>query len=359
MKQLTFLLLICFGLATCKSNLTSTLRGKILNAPFKKIYLADSYNWELLLDSSIIENDEFEFKITSRLDPNKLYSLEYFNENRIRSIEIKNNFLYDKSKRAYLNSFIIDTSYIGFNADFSKSPYLDIQAGMENKAYYNTQLINFGYLDPDSNKANIQVDIYLSIIDKHPNSIYLMNQINANRSTISKKRIETIIQHFSKSIMMKDVAKNLIKYADEKDDSEVLENAIMENRTGNETTIITPGSKVNMLIFWASWCAPCIKEIPIIKKLHNEYGSIGLRISSISIDDDKSAWDQALKKETMPWKQLIVPQSKKEEVKNKFEIGSIPYIIFTNGNGKVLAKTIGIDKNSENEYRKIIDKNIK
>ncbi len=183
MRKYIIILLVCSFAISCKSNYTSLIKGKIQNSPFKKIYLADSYNWEILLDSSIIENDEFEFKITSKLDPNKLYSLEHIDENRIiKTIEIKNNFLYDKSKRAYLNSFIIDTANVTFDADISKSPYFNINAGMENRAFYNTQLMNFGYLDSDSNKANTQLDIYLSIIDKHPNSIYLMNQINANRS---------------------------------------------------------------------------------------------------------------------------------------------------------------------------------
>lgn len=51
-----------------------------------------------------------------------------------------------------------------------------------------------------------------------------------------------------------------------------------------------------LLNFWASWCIPCIKEIPELKLLHNKYASKGFAIITISIDADKQNWIDAVKK---------------------------------------------------------------
>lgn len=51
-----------------------------------------------------------------------------------------------------------------------------------------------------------------------------------------------------------------------------------------------------LLNFWASWCIPCIKEIPELKMLHTKYASKGFAIITISIDADKQNWIDAVKK---------------------------------------------------------------
>lgn len=43
--------------------------------------------------------------------------------------------------------------------------------------------------------------------------------------------------------------------------------------------------KVRLLVFWASWCMPCLAEIPTLNKLQAELGSQGLQILSINLDE--------------------------------------------------------------------------
>jgi thiol-disulfide isomerase/thioredoxin len=60
-----------------------------------------------------------------------------------------------------------------------------------------------------------------------------------------------------------------------------------------------------LLDFWASWCGPCIKEIPILQELHSQHKE-KLQIISISVDEDKTQWQDAIAKyDLSQWPQLI------------------------------------------------------
>lgn len=59
-----------------------------------------------------------------------------------------------------------------------------------------------------------------------------------------------------------------------------------------------------VLDFWASWCGPCRKEIPIMKQLWNKYKGKGVSFVSISIDDNRGKWLKAAAEEQLPWTSL-------------------------------------------------------
>ena len=72
------------------------------------------------------------------------------------------------------------------------------------------------------------------------------------------------------------------------------------------------GKKGTLIIFWASWCGPCRKEIPFLKDFYNKKNS-ELEFISISIDDNKNDWAKVLNLERMPWKQLVVSNEQEKE----------------------------------------------
>ena len=66
----------------------------------------------------------------------------------------------------------------------------------------------------------------------------------------------------------------------------------LKDSEGKAVTLaeICQGKKYVLIDFWASWCAPCRKEIPHLKKLYADYASDGFEIVSISIDKKESDW---------------------------------------------------------------------
>lgn len=81
----------------------------------------------------------------------------------------------------------------------------------------------------------------------------------------------------------------------------------MKNLTGEIENISKHlgKGKVVLVDFWASWCGPCIKTMPVVVKLYDRYRDSGFEIVGISLDQDESLWKAAIKRLNMEWPQYI------------------------------------------------------
>lgn len=99
-----------------------------------------------------------------------------------------------------------------------------------------------------------------------------------------------------------------------------------------------------LLDFWASWCKPCLEEIPKIKKIKKSYANKRLKIISISSDENKEQWESAIGKyELDDWTQIL---SKADSDNNYFSndisdiygVEYIPHYFLIDSQGKVVAR---------------------
>ena len=167
-----------------------------------------------------------------------------------------------------------------------------------------------------------------------------------------------MLQSFNQTVFESGTGKSLKEYLHTKMDNPFFENLSLEDENAIPQKIFDTSARVNMIIVWASWCGPCIQEIPDIATLNNSYASKGLSITNVSIDENKKLWQNALSKQKMSWRQFIVTQENLKNFNEKFEVGSIPYVIFLNNKGKLITRFIGYERNRINEYRKIIEENL-
>jgi cytochrome c biogenesis protein CcmG, thiol:disulfide interchange protein DsbE len=66
--------------------------------------------------------------------------------------------------------------------------------------------------------------------------------------------------------------------------------------SGNTIDLRAYRGKVVLLDFWATWCAPCLIEMPIFTKWQQQYGPQGFQVISISMDDDAAPVQKVLAK---------------------------------------------------------------
>ena len=104
--------------------------------------------------------------------------------------------------------------------------------------------------------------------------------------------------------------------------------------------------------FWASWCGPCRRLIPVLKEIYATHNPTGkLQIVGISVDREIEKWNQALEEEQMPWLQLHDTYEAPYNPSDTYGISAIPTTLLIDRNGTIVARNA-----SEEEFDEILSK---
>ena len=95
--------------------------------------------------------------------------------------------------------------------------------------------------------------------------------------------------------------------------------------------------KVVLLDFWATWCMPCMMELPNVKAAYEKYHKKGFEILSISFDQDKKAFEKVIKEQNMVWRHYFDGQGWGNKIGEIYQIRAIPHTILIGKDGKIAA----------------------
>lgn len=112
-----------------------------------------------------------------------------------------------------------------------------------------------------------------------------------------------------------------------------------ENHAGGTTSFDDLKGKYTYIDVWATWCGPCIGEIPSLKAVESEYHGKNIQFVSASIDQSKAhdTWVNMVKEKELGGIQLMADNAWKSKFVQDYEINGIPRFILVDPEGNIVS----------------------
>lgn len=116
----------------------------------------------------------------------------------------------------------------------------------------------------------------------------------------------------------------------------------LKDTAGDPFTLERYKGKVVLIDFWATWCGPCIDELPNVIAAYDKYHAAGFEILGISLDKEGDGAKLAAftKERKMPWPQFFDGKFWDNQLVKQYGITAIPATFLLDGEGKILGKNL-------------------
>jgi thiol-disulfide isomerase/thioredoxin len=116
----------------------------------------------------------------------------------------------------------------------------------------------------------------------------------------------------------------------------------LPNQTGHLVPVSGVTGQLNVIVFWASWCPHCMRELPKIKELYDVLaGDLG--VYAISVDSVKPDWIQAVKSENLKWLNVIDEDGFESARLAEFGVTSTPTLILVDSELRWIGRASSFD----------------
>src|SRR5664279_410167 len=109
-----------------------------------------------------------------------------------------------------------------------------------------------------------------------------------------------------------------------------------KDTAGKPLAIANYKGKVVLLDFWATWCGPCVHELPNVIKTYDAYHKQGFEIIGISLDKDQEKLTSFTNEKNMTWVQYFDGLVWQNELAVKYGVNSIPATFLLDGKGTII-----------------------
>lgn len=118
-----------------------------------------------------------------------------------------------------------------------------------------------------------------------------------------------------------------------------------------KSVIENPANKYTLIDFWASWCGPCMGEVPHLKQTYDKFHKKGFEIYGVSFDNNRDKWLGAVKDNGMEWIHVSELKSFDNQAAKDYAVQGIPSNFLIDAQGKIVAKNL----RGEDLYKKVAE----
>lgn len=326
------------------------LAGQLPPSHNRTVYLLDQQN--IRVDSSIIEANQF--KLTGKVAEPTLYYLQIdtiakkysvFLEASPMQIVIQPNGTYQlegssvhtqweqySTHTDHIRDQLVNIYQLRQEAKLKGDTVLFNRLGKQNDSIW---VLHYAYLNEHiTQKPYSYFNLYLLTVG-HMGEAYDLNMLNEFRPQLAQyptfRRLDEELKQ--KAAVRQKIAVGQSAY-----------NFSLPDSSGTAYTLqsLRKTNKLILVDFWASWCGPCLKELPALKTLYQQYAHQGLVIIGISVDDDAGQWRKALSKHQPAGLQLLA--GTKAPLLEKYVIDGIPQTFLIDEDGRIQAHSLRGDE---------------
>ena len=346
-----------------------TITGLDINKNVVKIQgtSQDGQNWDFTIPDSIFNSVDFFYLFNRRMDKETQTSYNFSIQSTYQqdTLNYFNNLSLDRNlkeiRAKYLGQEIQENQLIAkLGSDDEEDVFLGtLYTDKLLIPYYeNTELaiqVTYPYFGRFHTTTEVEpsyndyIEQYINIIEKYPDSRYLITQVVTYLyEYTTKENLQKLYDAFSETNRQTSWGKIIYDYIE---NYYTFSDTILPTwDTGNLEPIIQNSEKINLVIFSASWCIPCHKQIPLLKEIFNDLKEC-VDITYVSIDKSKYVdnWKKLMQEENIPWRSLLAVNDI-TAIQKKYNAVAIPHALLVYPNKVVEIINVRDKENKDKLY---------
>jgi len=122
----------------------------------------------------------------------------------------------------------------------------------------------------------------------------------------------------------------------------------LDTQDGKAMSLSDLRGQVVMINFWATWCGPCRKEMPLLDALYQRYNRLGFALLGVNVEEDPSGAAKYLAETPVTFPILF---DRANEVSELYQVNAMPSTVLVDRQGNVRFLHKGYQPGYENEYQ--------